>query len=85
MNWNEPNHERRKRIMDKKNVLDLTRAKHAVIDAVYHLERIEGRTQAAERDTIIHFSGGLKEWLSSDNDETGFAPYVKRMIERRVA
>ena len=66
MNWNDTT---------EMDTLELVRARASVYDAINHLARVD--TPEAK-----HFMRGLCDWLSHDNNEAGFVPFVSNEIER---
>ena len=61
--------------MTDKEILELVRARGHVYDAINHLARVE-------TPEVKHFMNSLCEWLSHDNNECGFVPFVRKTIER---
>ncbi len=43
----------------------------------------ESATMWGDYETIQHFKHHLSEWLSSDNDEAGYEPYLRKQAGKK--
>lgn len=66
--------------MKKSEVTLMLEARKKVQDAIRILRRLEGpavsERRFAEASTVAHFANQLEEWLSCDQNEAGFEPYI---------